>query len=150
MKADGNYMKDETIQADANGDVIGWVFGVPSVFLRAAMGFKETKGEVSGNRQARLWTRKQPILRTFKLGDVFYEPPAARHLVWKDALKILRHAVQIVSATPDHAGARRGSIERGQIEFTVTDYAHGKAQRSTKHRTTQEQFEEFLRAGRTP
>jgi hypothetical protein len=114
------------------------------------MGFKEAKGEASRGRQARIWKRKQTVLRTFELGDVFYEPPAARHLVWEDALRILRRSVQVVSATSDHVGAQRGSIEPGQVEFTVTDYADGAPRRSTKRRATQQRFEEFLRTGRLP
>ena len=143
-------MNTETLKADANGEAIGWVFGVPSVFLRSAMGFKEAKGEADRSSRARVWTRKQPVLRTFKLGDLFYEPPGVRHLIWKDAIRMLRRSAQVVSATPDHVGAKRGLVVPGQVEFTVTDYVHGSARRSTKHRTTQEQFEEFLRMGRLP
>jgi len=132
------------------GNAVGWAFGVPSVFLRSAMGFKEAADEASRGRQGRIWNRKPPILRTFKLGDMFYEPPAARHLVWKDALRILRRSVQVVSATSDHVGAQRGLTEPGQVEFIVTDYADGAPRRSTRRRATQRQFEEFLRTGRLP
>jgi len=143
-------IQGESLRTDVKGDAVGWAFGVPSVFLRSAIGFKETEGEASRGRQGRIWKRKQPVLRTFKLGDVFYEPPAARHLVWKDALRILRRSVQVVSATSAHVGAQRELIEPGQVEFAVTDYAHGAPRRSTKRRATQQQFEDFLRTGRLP
>lgn len=143
-------IQGETLRTDVKGDAVDWAFGVPSVFLRSAMGFKEVEGEASRGKQAHVWNRNPPVLRTFKLGDMFYEPPAARHLVWEDALRILRRSAQVVSATSDHAGAQRGSIEPGQVEFTVTDYVDGAPRRSTKRRATQQQFEEFLRTGRLP
>jgi hypothetical protein len=47
------------------------------------------------------WSRGTPPLLSFEVGDVVYDPPGTRSMVWGDALKVLRRAVQVKDAQPD-------------------------------------------------
>ena len=89
------------------------------------------------------WTRGCPPVRSFDVGDVFYDPPAARQLVWSDALKILRRAVQVREARPDTKGG-----PEGWVRFVIYYYERGHIAWTEERTLSQAGLELFLRSGR--
>ena len=57
------------------------------------------------------WSRGVPPLLRFDAGHIFYDPPAARNMVWGDALKVLKRAVQITEAKPDDQPGSGGWVK---------------------------------------
>ncbi len=146
-----SHPRRETISFDTDGFVAGWVFGVPEAF-REALDLRGPEQQATGQSSLpRTWVRRVPPHRDFKVGDVFYDPPKVRRLMWRDALKSLRRSVQIKKAKPETVDRRAGTgINPGSVTFTVTEWKRGKPKNTTSHTTTQAGFEELLRSGDRP
>jgi hypothetical protein len=140
----------------------GWAFGVRESFrkvldilyiqyvdkektreLRGRIGRTKHKSHKTLRVYRMAWTRGSPPLRSFDVGHVFYDPPAARQLVWSDALKVLRRVVQVCDAEPD---AKSGL--QGWVRFVINYYdERGYIVRIEERTVSQANFELFLRSG---
>jgi len=138
----------------------GWVFGVGD-FFRDQLDIKYTqfvdRDASKELRKARqqgedgklstvyrmAWSQGDPPMLCFDVGHVFYDPPETRHMVWGEALKLLRRSVQVTEATPD------SEVEAsGWVKFDVRHYDGGEHIQTEKHTASQAEFLNFLRTGR--
>ena len=141
----------------------GWVFGVAKAFenpmdicymqyvdkektkefYRSNLGnLKSTKKFYRG-----ALTRRNPPVRSFGEGDVFFDPPETHRRIWEEALKYLVRAIQIQRALPDSLDRNKNLIP-GLVDFTLTHYKDGKVQSVEEKQMLQAEFESFLRFGK--
>lgn len=143
----------------------GWVFGVQDALKPAldvaltryvdkqkTKALREKKGKSrddDGNpyvvfRMAE--TRGQPPKRSFKEGDVFYEPAHAGRLAWGDALPILVRVVQVTAAEPDNE-----EWSDGWVVLNILHFKEGLLTGSERDlKMSQDQLEHGLRSGEFP
>jgi hypothetical protein len=145
-----------------DGNAEGWFFGVPDVFrsamdihfgrfvnkeatkkLRAEKGVRDDDGKLR-NAYGHEWRRGIPPARSFSQGDVFYNPPTVRKMLWSEALPLLNAIVRVTDAQPDSLEEGNG----GWIEFEVTEYDRGAPSGTKKFNSLQGEFETFLRTGK--
>jgi hypothetical protein len=145
-----------------NGMADEWVFGVPEAFkltldilhywyvdkkkteeLRRVLEPTNSNGEKRPTAYRSAWSRGSPPVRSFAEGHIFYDPPAVRQMVWSDALKVLRRAVQVCKAEPDIKGG-----PEGWVRFVINYYDEGGyVARTEEQILSQAEFEWFLRGG---
>lgn len=151
-KSEQKYKKRKRIECIGiefkDGLAENWAFDVPECFRESLdilylpyVDKEESKKR--GKKVVRMvWTRGVPPARSFNSGEVFYEPPGVRRMMWGDALKNLKRAVQIKDAKADQETG-----EEGWVCFTVSYYAEQKIDKAEEHTVSQAQFESFLRTG---
>jgi hypothetical protein len=136
----------------------GWVFGISEAFrdqldieysklvdrkksLRLRQQPRDQDGPTSTvYRMA--WTRGTPPLLSFATGQIFFDPPDARSMVWADALIVMRRTVQVVEARSDELP---GS---GWVKVKVCHYDDGAVVETRDHNMSQVEFVTFLKTGR--
>lgn len=130
----------------------GWAFPVPECFaetldirfLLYALVRKDTRRGIPGIKVHR-WSQGLPPQYTFSAGDVFYDPPEVRGLIWRDALRCLRRALRITDAVPDDVDGE--AVTFGWAAFTLDDFRDGEVVTRQQVRLSQHGLVAFLRTG---
>lgn len=132
----------------SDGLCVGWVFDVPECFRPTLDIMLSTYVNKQLSKQQGLkvfsdvWTRGNPPLRSFATGDVFYDPPGIRKMVWSEALLLLRRSVQVIDAKADTEDGNSG-----WAKIKMTEYANGKVLSTSEVIISQAELEYLLRTG---
>lgn len=131
------------IEFSGPGETIrGWAFPVSSAFREPLdIQFTQRKG---GAR----WTQGEPPQYQFSAGARFFDPPAARQMVWSDALRVMQRVIKIESATPDVLDG--SNVRSGFVAFRIDYYQDGKITSTERNEATQRGFVSLLRDGVIP
>lgn len=142
-RSDEIGIKFETVAE--GGRVKDWVFDVPFSFVPAL----DIQLTVRKNRWTRrdesVWTRGDPPVLAFKVGDILYQPierqkPSAEPLPWSEQIMSLKASVQVVAQAGDE----------GPLTVDYVLYTEGVIAERNRVTMTQQELVELLEAGRLP
>jgi hypothetical protein len=85
----------------------------------------------------------------FTEGDILYDTPQAYLPLWKDALKHISLACQVVRAVPNTFDADTGKVKKGYVTFILLKPNEDRTKLETtgQYHLTQNEFVEYLRTG---
>jgi hypothetical protein len=126
-----------------DGYVDGWFMAVKECY-RNQLDIKLT--ERTKNKQSYLEWTQGPYF-SFAEGHLFYDTPKA-YKKWEQALKVIKEACKITSATPTILDRNKNLVE-GTVTFTL--YKPDKKSNSLiavkEHKLSQKEFVNFLKIG---
>lgn len=126
-----------------NGYADGWVMAVKECY-RNQLDIKLT--ERKKNKQSHLEWTQGPYF-SFGEGHLFYDTPKA-YKKWEQALKVIKKACKITSATPTILDRNKNLVE-GTVTFTL--YNPDKKSNSLiavkEYKLSQKEFVNFLKTG---
>jgi hypothetical protein len=142
-KMDHTKRHSQIVAHFVNGYAKGWYMAVKECY-RNELDIKYT--ERKKNKQS-FWEWTQGPYFSFSEGHLFYNTPKA-YKKWAEAIKDIKIACQITSATPTILDRNKNLIE-GMVEFTIYEpdkkFASLKAAKNNK--LSQKEFVNFLKTG---